>query len=139
MLSGGAEPSGCGAVINYDLPWAIIRLIQRAGRVDRIGQRRDVIHCYSFLPAEGVENIIRLRRRLVHRLRENEEVVGSDETFFEDQTHLTKRGFKIYDEKSGVLDEPEDDEVDLTSEAYEAWSQATKDNPELRKAAESAV
>ncbi len=50
-------------VVNYDLPWAIIRLIQRAGRVDRIGQQSDTIACYSFLPAEGVERIIRLRER----------------------------------------------------------------------------
>ncbi len=56
-------------VVNYDLPWAIIRLIQRAGRVDRIGQLSDTIHCYSFLPAEGVERIIRLRERVRERLR----------------------------------------------------------------------
>jgi hypothetical protein len=39
--------------VNYDLPWAIIRLVQRAGRVDRIGQKAEQIFCYSFLPAEG--------------------------------------------------------------------------------------
>ncbi len=36
-----------------------------------------------------------------------------------------------------MLDEPQDDEVDLTSEAFEIWSQATKNNPDLRKAIES--
>ena len=39
-------------------PWAIIRLVQRAGRVDRIGQEAENILCYSFLPTEGVERII---------------------------------------------------------------------------------
>lgn len=138
ILSEGQNLQDACRVINYDLPWAIIRLIQRAGRVDRIGQKRDTIHCYSFLPAEGVENIIRLRRRLSDRLRENEEVVGSDESFFEDQTPNDEEALRsLYDEKSGILDEPEDDEVDLTSEAFEAWSQATKDNPELRRTVES--
>lgn len=51
----------CATIVNFDLPWAIIRLIQRAGRVDRIGQQADTINCYSFLPADGVERIIRLR------------------------------------------------------------------------------
>ena len=137
VLSEGQNLQDSGRVINYDLPWAIIRLIQRAGRVDRIGQKRDTIQCYSFLPADGVENIIRLRRRLSERLRENEEVVGSDESFFEDQTPQDEEALRsLYNETSGILDEPEDDEVDLTSEAYEAWAQAIKDNPELRSAIE---
>lgn len=138
VLSEGQNLQDSGRVINYDLPWAIIRLIQRAGRVDRIGQKRDTIRCYSFLPADGVENIIRLRRRLSDRLRENEEVVGSDESFFEDQTPQDEESLRsLYNEKSGILDEPEDDEVDLTSEAYEAWAQAIKDNPDLRRIVEN--
>lgn len=138
ILSEGQNLQDSARVINYDLPWAIIRLIQRAGRVDRIGQKADNILCYSFLPADGVENIIKLRNRLVHRLRENEEVVGSDESFFEDQTPADEDGLRnLYDEKSGILDEPEDDEVDLTSEAFEIWAQAIKNNPELRLAVET--
>ncbi|MBN8460378.1 MAG: NgoFVII family restriction endonuclease [Verrucomicrobia bacterium] len=138
VLSEGQNLQDACRVINYDLPWAIIRLIQRAGRVDRIGQKADTIHCYSFLPADGVENIIKLRKRLIHRLRENEEVVGSDESFFEDQTPADEEGLRnLYDEKSGILDEPADDEVDLTSEAFEIWAQAIKNNPELRKAIEA--
>lgn len=137
VLSEGQNLQDAARVINYDLPWAIIRLIQRAGRVDRIGQKAEEIHCYSFLPAAGVEKIIKLRKRLVHRLRENEEVVGSDESFFEDQTALDEDALRnLYDEKSGILDEPEDDEVDLTSEAFEVWSQATKDDKALREAIE---
>lgn len=138
ILSEGQNLQDSARVINYDLPWAIIRLIQRAGRVDRIGQKADTIQCFSFLPAEGVERIIKLRKRLVHRLRQNEEVVGSDETFFEDQTPADEEGLRnLYDEKSGVLDEPADDEVDLTSEAFEIWAQAIKNDPELRKAVEA--
>ena len=138
ILSEGQNLQDSARVINYDLPWAIIRLIQRAGRVDRIGQKADTIQCCSFLPAEGVEQIIKLRKRLVHRLRQNEEVVGSDESFFEDQTPADEEALRnLYDEKSGILDEPEDDEVDLTSEAFEIWAQAIKDNPDLRKTVES--
>jgi superfamily II DNA/RNA helicase len=85
VLSEGQNLQDCAVIVNYDLPWAIIRLIQRAGRVDRIGQQADTILCYSFLPADGVERIIRLRARVRRRLQENAEVVGADETFFEDQ------------------------------------------------------
>ena len=84
VLSEGQNLQDAFVVVNYDLPWAIIRLIQRAGRVDRIGQKAEEILCYSFLPAKGVEKIIKLRQRVRQRLRENAEVVGTDEAFFED-------------------------------------------------------
>ncbi len=81
VLSEGQNLQDCHLVVNYDLPWAIIRLIQRAGRVDRIGQEAKEILAYSFLPADGVERIIKLRGRVRLRLRENAEVVGADEAF----------------------------------------------------------
>jgi hypothetical protein len=85
VLSEGQNLQDAAIVVNFDLPWAIIRLVQRAGRVDRIGQKAEKILCYSFLPADGVENIICLRARVRQRLHENAEVVGTDEAFFEDE------------------------------------------------------
>jgi len=85
VLSEGQNLQDCAIILNYDLPWAIIRLIQRARRVDRIGRQAEEILCYSFLPAEGVERLINLRGRLRDRLNENQAVVGTDEAFFEDE------------------------------------------------------
>jgi len=130
VLSEGQNLQDCAVVVNYDLPWAIIRLIQRAGRVDRIGQKSDKIYCHSFLPADGVERIIQLRRRVRQRLRENAEVVGSDEAFFEDTDE--KPILDLYNEKSSILEET-DNEVDLASFAYQIWKNATDAEPKLKK------
>lgn len=132
VLSEGQNLQDAHIVVNYDLPWAIIRLIQRAGRVDRVGQKADSILCYSFLPAEGVENIIRLRARVRERLRQNAEVVGTDEAFFEDDR---RDGFllDLYNEKNNVLDGETDTEVDLASYAYQIWKNAITENPKLQK------
>ena len=129
VLSEGQNLQDAHIVVNFDLPWAIIRLIQRAGRVDRIGQEAENIDCYSFFPAEGVENIINLRNRLNQRINENANVMGSDELFFEGNEQNLR---DIYNEKSGVLDDEEDTDVDLTSYAYQIWTEATKANPELK-------
>ena len=134
VLSEGHNLQDCAIIVNYDLPWAIIRLIQRAGRVDRIGQKAEKILCYSFLPAEGVERIINLRSRLRERLQENAEVVGTDEMFFEDDSSQVL--LNLYNEKSGVLDGEEDTEVDFTSEAFQIWKNATDGNPTLKKTIE---
>ena len=131
VLSEGQNLQDCAIVVNYDLPWAIIRLIQRAGRVDRIGQKGNKILCYSFLPAQGVERLIRLRARVRARLHENAEVVGTDEAFFEDEDQRAVHD--LYNEKAGILDDAEDSEVDLASYAYQIWQNATKDDDALRK------
>lgn len=132
VLSEGQNLQDAHIIVNYDLPWAIIRLIQRAGRVDRIGQTAEEILCYSFLPADGVERIINLRSRVVQRLRENAEVVGADEAFFEDEA-ATQPLVDLYNEKSGILDGEADTEVDLASQAYQIWKNATDLDPKLQK------
>lgn len=132
VLSEGQNLQDCCVVVNFDLPWAIIRLIQRAGRVDRIGQKSDTILCYSFLPADGVERIIRLRSRVSQRLQENAEVVGADEMFFEDQDDA-QAVRDLFTEKAGILDGDEDAEVDLASYAYQIWKNAIDRDSELEK------
>jgi len=132
VLSEGQNLQDCAIVVNFDLPWAIIRLIQRAGRVDRIGQQAQTILCYSFLPAEGVERIIRLRNRVRQRLDENAEVVGSDEAFFEGENNGAAM-LNLYNERSGILDGDDDGEVDLSSYAYRIWKEAIERDPSLQK------
>ena len=104
------------------LCWAVDRSIQRAGRGDRIGQQANEILCYSFLPAEGVDRLINLRGRLRQQLQKNAEVVGTDEAFFEGASDDVM--LDLYNEKSGILDEEEDSEVNLTSEAFQIWNDA---------------
>ena len=132
ILSEGQNLQDCSVVVNYDLPWAIIRLVQRAGRVDRIGQEAENILCYSFLPAEGVDRIINLRGRVRERLRQNAEVVGTDEAFFEDDDD-NQAIFGLYDERAGLLDDELDNDVDLASYAYQIWKNAITQDLELEE------
>ena len=130
VLSEGQNLQDAHIIVNYDLPWAIIRLIQRAGRVDRIDQSSEKIYCYSFFPADEVEKIISLRTRLNERINENAGIVGSDEVFFEGNEQNLR---DMYNEKSGSLDGDDDDvDVDLGSFAYQIWKNATDANPKLK-------
>ncbi len=128
VLSEGQNLQDAHIVVNYDLPWAIIRLIQRAGRVDRVGQKADNVLLYSFFH-ESVDNVIDLRRRISARLQANAEAFGSDEQFFgsdgETQT--------IADLYNGTLDDSDSGEdVDASSLAYQHWTQATGEDPRTR-------
>ncbi len=130
VLSEGQNLQDAHIIINFDLPWALIRLVQRAGRVDRLGQTSDKIYCYSFLPEDGIENIIGLRNKLKVRIKQNAEVVGSDEVFFDgDPINIAD----LYSEKAGLLDEDDDTEVDLASYAYQIWKNETDKYPALKQ------
>ncbi len=127
VLAEGQNLQDAHIVVNFDLPWAIIRLIQRAGRVDRIGQQNDTITVYSFLPIDGVERIIRLRKRLFDRLQANQEVIGTDESFFGEEAAGRLRD--LYTEKAGVLDDDSaDEDIDLASLAFQVWNSASDDD-----------
>ena len=129
VLSEGQNLQDAHIIVNFDLPWALIRLVQRAGRVDRLGQKSEKIICYSFLPEDGIEQIIGLRAKLRNRIKQNAEVVGSDEVFFDgDPINIAD----LYSEKSGILDEEDDTEVDLASYAYQIWKNAIDKHPELK-------
>ncbi len=127
VLSEGQNLQDAHVVVNYDLPWAIIRLIQRAGRIDRVGQQAAKVFVYSFFH-ENVENVLSLRQRIKDRLQKNAEVFGSDERFFgtDEETRA------IEDLYNGNLNDGElDSEVDASSLAWEVWDRAEQDTPDL--------
>ena len=127
VLSEGQNLQDAHVVVNYDLPWAIIRLIQRAGRIDRIGQTAEEVLVYSFFH-QSVDNVIALRQRIAARLAANAEAFGSDERFFgtAGETQV------IVDLYNGQLDEADDSgEVDASSLAYQYWKNLEDADPEL--------
>ena len=133
VLSEGQNLQDSHIIVNYDLPWAIVKLVQRAGRVDRIGQKSPEVVVYSLLPAASIEEEIELRGRILRRLGENAELLGSDEEFFgEDDERKIISG--VYDEHSirGAIDE-----VDPVSMAYEIWRRAEANYPDIAKRVES--
>jgi hypothetical protein len=127
VLSEGQNLQDAHVVINYDLPWAIIRLIQRAGRVDRVGQKSDTVFVYSFFHGD-VEQVLKLRERIRHRLEMNARVFGSDEKFFgtSDET-ATIEGLYHGDLKDDEFESDTDN--DASSIAYEVWTNAAENDP----------
>ncbi len=128
VLSEGQNLQDSHIVVNYDLPWAIIGIIQRAGRVDRVGQKSDTVHVY-LITHEKIEQQIRLRQRIRARLGAAAEAFGSDEQFFGGEQEI-----KILDDfyNGRVADDPDDaeGEADAVSEAWLVWSNAQHKHPQ---------
>lgn len=129
VLSEGQNLQDAHIIVNYDLPWAIIRIIQRAGRVDRVGQKSDTVYVY-LISHDKVEQQINLRQRIKNRLGASAEAFGSDEQFFGGD-----REVKILDDfyNGRVTDEAEDSEgeADAVSEAWLVWSNVQERHPTI--------
>ena len=134
VLSEGQNLQDARVVVNYDLPWAVVRMVQRAGRVDRIGQTADEVVVASMLPPGGVEEVIGNHRRIRERLDANAVVFGGGERFFGTPDEEAALRDAIYNEDPPA---DSDHEVDVVSMAYEIWRTAQRDHPDKAAAAEA--
>jgi SNF2 family DNA or RNA helicase len=67
-LSEGQNLQDCDTVINYDIHWNPVRLIQRMGRIDRIGSPNKTIKGINFWPGKNYEDYLKLKSRVENRL-----------------------------------------------------------------------
>lgn len=121
VLSEGQNLQDGAMVLNWDLPWTIIKVIQRAGRVDRVGQKAKEIKVLSFKPHNELEGQLKLLSRLRRRLEINQEILGGGETIFDE--HLADDFEDLYSGKAGLLDD--EGEVDYASFAHAIWNAAS--------------
>ena len=68
------------AVLNYDLPWNPMRLVQRAGRVDRIGSLHDQIVVQNLFPEQGLDELLKLMALLRDKISQAQRAVGLEES-----------------------------------------------------------
>lgn len=80
--SEGLDMQFCNVVVNYDLPWNPMRVEQRIGRIDRIGQKFEVLHIYNLCIKGSIED--RIFNRLYQKLNIFEESIGELEPILGD-------------------------------------------------------
>jgi len=79
VLAEGVNLQQAGQMINYDLPWNPMRIVQRHGRVDRIGSKHDYVRLGLFFPAERLDALLELEARLEAKLALADAAVGAGE------------------------------------------------------------
>ena len=78
VLSEGQNLQDAGVLVNYDLHWNPVRMIQRAGRIDRLGTNYEELFIYNCFPEEGLEALLGLVKRLQNRIATIDKEVGLD-------------------------------------------------------------
>lgn len=84
-LSEGQNLQDCGMIVNYDLHWNPVRMIQRNGRINRIGSLFDEIFIYNFRPTEQLESYLKLVSKLQDKINLIRYTIGSDQSVLDEE------------------------------------------------------
>ena len=106
VLSEGMNLQSAKIIINYDLHWNPTRMIQRAGRIDRIGSPYPEILVYNFFPEDELEELLRLVQILQTKIINIDKAVGLDQTILGENIHPKVFGIirKIHQKDPTVID-----------------------------------
>jgi superfamily II DNA/RNA helicase len=131
VLSEGLNLQDCDKVVNYDLHWNPVRLIQRFGRIDRIGSEYGVIYGFNFLPETALDEHLGLRDKLATRIKEIHDTIGEDTAVLDPGEQLNEEAmYAIYESRDlGEYEEDGGDEFVDLEEAEEIVRQLQRDNP----------
>ena len=89
LASEGLNLQTCGMLINYDMPWNPMRVEQRIGRIDRIGQEYDWVWIYNYFYRDTIED--RVYKALEDRIRWFEDVVGDLQPILAEVGEVTRK------------------------------------------------
>lgn len=111
VLSEGQNLQSAKYLINYDLHWNPTRMVQRAGRIDRIGSKYEKIYIYNFFPEKELEELLNLLRILQHKINNINDSLGLDGTILGEPIKPKVFGIirAIKDKNEDVFKELEDD------------------------------
>lgn len=104
-ISEGQNLQDCDYLINYDIHWNPVRIIQRFGRIDRIGSKNNVIQLVNFWPDLTLDEYINLKNRVETRMKIVDMTATADDNLLDNnQKDLEYRKAQLQKLKEEVVD-----------------------------------
>ena len=124
VLAEGVNLHRANVIVNYDTPWNSTRLMQRIGRVNRIGSTAKEVHIFNFFPTAKVNNDIELEKKAKMKLFAFHAALGEDSQIY--STDESPESFGLFDKN---VDEERDEKL-----RYLMWlRQLKEETPDLIK------
>ncbi len=96
VLAEGINLHRANSILNYDTPWNSTRLIQRIGRVNRIGSENENIYVYNFYPSAQGDEQINLVQNAYTKLQSFHTMFGEDAKIFSQEEELSEGNFEAF-------------------------------------------
>jgi len=117
VLSEGQNLQDCATLVNFDLHWNPVRMIQRNGRINRLGSRFDEVHIYNMRPEVKLDEYLALVERLERKIERIRSTIGTDSSILGELENPVEYISDLYDDsKATEAFAALDDDKDLLSE-----------------------
>ena len=128
VLAEGINLHRANVLVNYDLPWNPTRIMQRVGRINRVGTEFERIYVYNFFPTAQSKRQMPLEERILEKLQAFHDTLGEDIKYLSDQEDVSPK--KLFSDLNQDLDD--DGESNNPELAYLAViRQIRDDDPKL--------
>jgi superfamily II DNA/RNA helicase len=122
VLAEGINLHRANVIVNYDTPWNPTKLIQRLGRINRIGSKANFIYNYNFYPSEQGDDRINLKNRSLGKLQSSHSAYGEDNKIYS--------LLEIIEQWEMFDPEKKEDDADIRTEYLEVLRKYKAQNPE---------
>lgn len=105
VLAEGVNLHRANTIVNYDTPWNSTRLMQRIGRINRVGSRAEYIYIVNFLPASKVNDVIQLKKKAQLKIQAFHSALGEDSKIYTKDEEIEQFGLFSLAVEEGAPDE----------------------------------
>ncbi len=103
VLAEGVNLHRANVIINYDLPWNPTRVMQRVGRINRVGSKYQNIFVYNFFPTSQGEDAISLEANIIGKIQAFHNTLGDDIQYLSEVEEVNSYGlYKVLNDKEAI-------------------------------------
>lgn len=103
VLAEGVNLHRANVVINYDLPWNPTKVMQRVGRINRVGSKFEKIYVYNFFPTSQGDNAINLEANIISKIQAFHSTLGDDIKYLSEVEETNSFGlYKVLNDKDAL-------------------------------------
>lgn len=106
VLAEGINLHRANVLVNYDLPWNPTRIMQRVGRINRVGTAFDRIYVFNFFPTAQSEKQLPMEERILEKLQAFHDTLGEDFKYLSDEEDVSPK--KLFNDLNKDMDTDEE-------------------------------
>lgn len=106
VLAEGINLHRSNVIVNYDLPWNPTKIMQRIGRINRVGTKFEEIHIFNFFPTSATDKHLSLKENILNKIQSFHNTLGEDFKYLSEDEEIDS--FGLYDKLMGNLENEDD-------------------------------